>query len=415
MGRYIARRLLLTIPVLIGASFLIFALVYALPGDPIRALGGERPLSPAVVAQLREEFNLDDPLVIQYAKYVGDLLQGDLGTDFRGREVSETITQRLPVTLRLTAVAIAIETVIGIIAGVLAGIRRNGFLDNLVLVSSTLIVSVPILVLAFIAQFVLGLQFGWFPIAGINEGWLSYVLPGLVLASGSLAYVARLTRTSIAENLRADYVRTARAKGLPNRTVIGLVAGVLAGIRRNSFFDNLVLVSSTLVVSIPILVLAFVSQYLFGLRLGWFPIAGTNDGLYSYILPGLVLASGSLAYVARLTRTSIAENLRADYVRTARAKGLPGRTVVVRHTLRNSLIPVITFIGAYIGALMGGAIVTESVFNLPGIGREVYDAVRAQEGAVVVGIVTLMVFFFIFFNLVVDVLYAVLDPRIRYD
>ncbi|SDN40431.1 ABC transporter permease [Geodermatophilus sp. DSM 45219] len=307
MGRYIARRLLLTIPVLIGASFLIFALVYALPGDPIRALGGERPLSPAVVAQLREEFNLDDPLVVQYAKYVGDLLQGDLGTDFRGREVSETITQRLPVTLRLTVVAIAIETVIGIIAGVLAGIRRNGFLDNLVLVSSTLIVSVPILVLAFVAQFVLGLQFGWFPIAGINEGWLSYVLPGLVLASGSLAYVARLTRTSIAENLRADYVRTARAKGLPNRTVIG------------------------------------------------------------------------------------------------------------RHTLRNSLIPVVTFIGADIGTLMGGAIVTETVFNLPGIGRAVFDSVQAQEGAVVVGIVTLMVFFFIFFNLVVDVLYAVLDPRIRYD
>jgi oligopeptide transport system permease protein len=307
MGRYIARRLLLTVPVLIGASFLIFALVYALPGDPIRALGGDRPLTPAVVAQLRDEFNLDDPLVVQYAKYVGDLLQGDLGTDFRGRAVSDTILQRLPVTVRLTVVAIAIETVIGIIAGVLAGVRRNGFLDNLVLVSSTLVVSVPILVLAFIAQFVLGLQFGWFPIAGINEGWYSYLLPGLVLASGSLAYVARLTRTSVAENLRADYVRTARAKGLPNRTVI------------------------------------------------------------------------------------------------------------VRHTLRNSLIPVITFIGADIGTLMGGAIVTETVFNLPGIGRAVFDSVQTQEGAVVVGIVTLMVFFFVFFNLVVDVLYAVLDPRIRYD
>jgi ABC-type dipeptide/oligopeptide/nickel transport system permease component len=307
MGRYVARRLLLTIPVLIGASFLIFAMVYALPGDPIRALGGDRPLTPAVVAELRDRFNLDDPLGIQYLKYVGDLLQGDLGTDFRGRPVSETITRVLPVTIKLTLVAIAFEI------------------------------------------------------------------------------------------------------------LIGLVAGVLAGIRRNSFFDNLVLVSSTLVVSIPILVLAFVSQFLFGLKLGWFPIAGTQEGLYSYLLPGLVLASGSLAYVARLTRTSLVENLRADYVRTARAKGLPGRTVVVRHTLRNSLIPVITFIGADIGALMGGAIVTESVFNLPGIGREVYDAVRAQEGAVVVGIVTLMVFFYIFFNLVVDVLYAVLDPRIRYD
>ncbi len=307
MGRYVARRLLLTIPVLIGASFLIFALVYALPGDPIRALGGDRPLSPAVVAQLREEFNLNDPLVIQYLKYVGDLLQGDLGTDFRGREVLDTITQRLPVTIRLTAVAILFEVVIGIIAGVLAGIRRNGFLDNLVLVSSTVVVSVPILVLAFVAQFALGLQLGWFPISGINEGW------------------------------------------------------------------------------------------------------------YSFLLPGLVLAAGSLAYVARLTRTSVAENLRADYVRTARAKGLPSRTVIFRHTFRNSLIPVVTFIGADIGTLMGGAIVTETVFNLPGIGRAVFDAIRGQEGAVVVGIVTLLVFFFIFFNLVVDVLYAVLDPRIRYD
>jgi oligopeptide transport system permease protein len=307
MGRYVARRLLLTIPVLVGASLLIFAMVFALPGDPIRALAGDRPVSPAVLAVLTERFNLDQPLHIQYWEYVKGLVQGDLGTDFRGRPVLDTIERTLPVTVRLAIVAIAFETVIGLVAGVLAGIRRNGFLDNLVLVSTTLIVSVPILVLAFVAQL------------------------------------------------------------------------------------------------------------LFGLELGWFPIAGTREGWYSYVLPGLVLASGSLAYVARLTRTSVAENLRADYVRTARAKGLPNRTVVVRHTLRNSLIPVVTFIGADIGTLLGGAIVTETVFNLPGIGREVFDSIRAQEGAVVVGIVTLMVFFFIFFNLVVDVLYAVLDPRIRYD
>ena len=307
MGRYIARRLLLTIPVLLGASFLIFALVYALPGDPIRALAGDRPLSEAVQAQLRDEFNLNDPLWLQYVKYVGDLLQGDLGRDFSNRPVLDTILQRLPVTVQLAAVAIGFEVLIGVVAGVLAGIRKNGFFDNLVLVSTTIIVSIPILVLAFISQFLFGLQLGWFPIAGVNEGW------------------------------------------------------------------------------------------------------------YSFLLPGLVLASSSLAYVARLTRTSIAENMRADYVRTARAKGLARRDVIVRHTLRNSLIPVVTFIGADIGSLMGGAIVTETVFNLPGIGRAVFDAVTAQEGAVVVGIVTLMVFFFIFFNLVVDVLYAVLDPRIRYD
>jgi oligopeptide transport system permease protein len=307
MGRYVVRRLLLTIPVLIGASFLIFAMVFALPGDPVAALGGDRALPPAVEAQIRDDFNLDDPFLVQYVKYIGDLVQGDLGTDFSRRPVFDTIEQRLPVTIRLAVVAILFEAIIGIIAGVLAGIRRNGFLDNVVLVSTTLIVSIPILVLAFVAQYVFGLQLGWFPISGIGEGW------------------------------------------------------------------------------------------------------------YSYLLPGLVLAAGSLAYVARLTRTSVAENLRADYVRTAKAKGLPRSRVIIRHTLRNSLIPVVTFIGADLGALMGGAIVTESVFNLPGIGRAVFDAINQQEGALVVGIVTLMVFFFIFFNLVVDVLYAVLDPRIRYD
>ncbi len=307
MGRYVARRLLLTIPVLIGASFLIFAMVYALPGDPIRALAGDRPLSPGVMAELRQEFNLNDPLLVQYAKYVAGLFQGDFGTDFAGRPVWDLIERRMPVTAKLALVAVLFEIIIGVVAGVLAGIRRNGFFDNLVLVSTTLIVSVPILVLAFLAQYVFGLKLGWFPIAGIQQGW------------------------------------------------------------------------------------------------------------YSYILPGLVLASGSLAYVARLTRTSMAENLRADYVRTARAKGLPPRTVVVRHTLRNSLIPVVTFIGADIGTLMGGAIVTEGVFNIPGIGRAVFDAIRSQEGAVVVGITILLVGVFIFFNLVVDLLYAVLDPRIRYD
>jgi oligopeptide transport system permease protein len=298
---------LLTIPVLIGASFLIFAMVYALPGDPIRALAGDRPLSPGVVAELRQEFNLNDPLMVQYGKYIGGLFQGDFGTDFAGRPVWDLIERRMPVTATLALVAVIFEAVIGIIAGVLAGIRRNGF------------------------------------------------------------------------------------------------------------FDNLVLVATTLIVSIPILVLGFLAQYIFGLKLGWFPIAGINEGLYSYILPGMVLAAGSLAYVARLTRTSVAENLRADYVRTAKAKGLTPRTVVVRHTLRNSLIPVVTFIGADVGALMGGAIVTEGIFNIPGIGRAVFDSIRSQEGAVTVGITVLLVGVFIFFNLLVDVLYAVLDPRIRYD
>ncbi len=307
MTRYVARRLLLTIPVLIGASLLIYAMVYALPGDPVRALAGDRPLSPAVQAQIRADYNLDDPFAVQYGKYLWGLLHGDFGSDFSGRPVTETIAQRLPVTVRLTVVAVVFETIFGVTAGILASLRRNSFFDNLVLVSTTMLVSIPVFVLGFLAQYVFGFKLGWFPIAGVADGWVSYLLPGLVLASLSMAYVARLTRSAMLESLSADYIRTARAKGV-------------------------------------------------------------------------------------------------------------GRTrIVLRHAFRNSLIPVVTFIGADIGALLGGAIVTESVFNLPGLGRAIFDAVRAQQGPVVVGIVTLMVFFYIFFNLLADVLYAVIDPRIRYE
>jgi ABC-type dipeptide/oligopeptide/nickel transport system permease component len=307
MARYIARRLLLAIPVMLGATLIIFTMVFALPGDPIRALAGDRPLSPAVAAQIRENFNLNDPLPVQYVKYVGGLVQGDLGTDFQGRPVLDTVKERLPVTVRLALAAILFEA------------------------------------------------------------------------------------------------------------IIGLLAGVLAGIRKGSFFDNLVLVSTIAVVSIPVFVLGFMAQLLFGLRLGWFPISGIEQGFRSYLLPGFVLGSLSLAYVARLTRTSLVENLRNDYVRTARAKGLPPRLVVGKHTLRNSLIPVVTFLGADMGSLLSGAIVTEGIFNIPGLGRTVFQAVQSQEGAVVAGVVTLFVFFYILFNLVVDVLYAALDPRIRYE
>lgn len=305
--RYIAKRLLLAIPVLIGTSLLIYSLVYALPGDPIRALAGDRPFTPEVMAQLRERFHLNDPFLVRYGKYIVGFLHGDFGTDFQQRPVAQTVSQRLPVTLRLTVVAVVFET------------------------------------------------------------------------------------------------------------IIGITAGVLCAVRRGSFYDNLVLVTTTLLVSMPVFVLGFLAQYLFGFKLGWFPIAGIRDGWYSFLLPGLVLASLSMAYVARLTRTSMLETMDAEFVRTARAKGISESRILLRHTLRNSLIPVVTFIGADVGALLAGAVVTESVFNIPGLGRATFDAVRNQEGAVVVSILTLIVFFYIFFNLVVDILYALLDPRIRYE
>jgi oligopeptide transport system permease protein len=307
VGRYIIRRLLQFIPVFIGATLLIFTMVFALPGDPIRALAGERPMSPSVQQALTEQYNLDDPLPVQYAKYVGGVVQGDFGTDFRGREVSDIMKERIPRTVRLALVAFAFEIMIGIPAGVYAGIRQKGFMDTLVLFSTLVVISIPIFVLGRLAQLTFGLQLGWFPVAGIQEGFKSYLLPGMVLGSVSLAYVARLTRASVVENLRADYVRTAKAKGLSSNRVVGI------------------------------------------------------------------------------------------------------------HTLRNSLIPVVTFLGVDLGALLGGAIVTESIFNIPGLGNEVFSAIVRQEGTVVVGITTFLVIVYMVSTLIVDLLYAVLDPRIRYE
>jgi oligopeptide transport system permease protein len=307
VGRYVIRRLLEIIPVFFGATFLIFAMVFALPGDPLKRLAGEKPLSPAVERQFAEEYNLNDPLPVQYGKYVGGLFQGDFGQTFNGQQVSDILKDKFPITVRLAVVAFVFEALIGVVAGLLAGLRRGSFVDNLVLVSTIVVVSVPVFVLGFLAQLILGGELGWFPVAGVREGWYSYLLPGMVLGSLSLCYVARLLRTSLGENLRSDYVRTATAKGLSRMRVVG------------------------------------------------------------------------------------------------------------RHTLRNSLIPVVTFLGVDLGFHMGGAIVTETIFNIPGLGREVFLAVRGQEGPLVVGIVTAGVLLFIFANLIVDLIYGLLDPRIRYD
>lgn len=307
MGQYIIRRVLQLIPVFLGATFLIFAMVFALPGDPIRALAGERSQSEAVRNALREEYNLDDPLLVQYGKYVTGLVQGDFGADFRGRPVSDTIKQRVPITARLAGVAFVFEVILGVAAGVLAGVRQRGFFDSLVLVSTLTVISIPIFVLGFLAQITFGLELGWFPVAGIKQGTISYLLPGMVLGSVSLAYVARLTRSSIVDNLGADFVKTATAKGLKRSRVVGI------------------------------------------------------------------------------------------------------------HTMRNSLIPVVTYLGIDLGALLGGAIITESVFNIPGVGGAVFDGVIRQEGTTVVGLTTFIIIVYIISTLLVDILYAVLDPRIRYD
>ncbi|MEU5388923.1 ABC transporter permease [Kitasatospora cineracea] len=196
---------------------------------------------------------------------------------------------------------------------------------------------------------------------------------------------------------------------------IGLPLGLIAGLYRGSIADTLVLLLTLIVISIPVFVLGYIAQTIFAINLGWVTatVQDSRD-ITQLILPGLVLASLSLAYVARLTRTSIGENLRADYMRTAVAKGLPRHTIIGRHLLRNSLIPVVTFLGTDLGALMGGAIVTEGIFNIAGVGNVLYKAINQKEGPTVVGIVTVLVLVYLVASLVVDLLYAVLDPRIRY-
>lgn len=308
MAAYLTRRLLQSVVVFFGATLVVFAMVFAMPGDPIRALAGEKSLQPSTIAQLKAEFHLDEPFWSQYWHYISGVVQGELGTAFNDDPVSEIIGRALPNTVRLALMAFAIEV------------------------------------------------------------------------------------------------------------VIGVGAGVWAGIRKDQFVDSLVKVSTVAVISVPIFVLGFTAQLLFGVRLGWFPVnAGREFSLHGYLLPAMVLASTSLAYVSRLTRSSVVENMRSDYVRMARAKGLSDRRVVGVHAFRNSLLPVVTFLAVDLGFLMSGAIVTETIFNIPGIGREVYDAIIGQEGAVVVGIVTVMVIIYVIASLVVDLLYVVLDPRITYE
>ncbi|MBX7547565.1 ABC transporter permease [Streptomyces sp. NPDC004232] len=197
--------------------------------------------------------------------------------------------------------------------------------------------------------------------------------------------------------------------------VIGITLGVVTGLRRGRPVDTGVLLGTLVVISVPTFVTGLLLQLLLGVQWGWIkPSVSPAAPIDELIVPGLVLASVSLAYVTRLTRTSIAENKRSDYVRTAVAKGLPRHRVVVRHLLRNSLIPVVTFIGTDVGALMGGAIVTERIFNIHGVGYQLYQGILRQNTQTVVGFVTVLVLVFLVANLVVDLLYAVLDPRIRY-
>ncbi|KQS15645.1 MULTISPECIES: ABC transporter permease [unclassified Frigoribacterium] len=304
---YTGRRLLQLIPVFFGATFLIYFMVFAVPGDPVAALFGDKQPSPQVLEQIRAQYNLDKPFIVQYLLYIGGLFTGDLGTTFSGRPVIDELVRAFPITFRLAMLALVFEA------------------------------------------------------------------------------------------------------------VAGIVVGLVAGLRKGKLFDTSALVVSLLLISVPIFVVGFVLQYVFAINLGIFRTTVSSQAPWGeLILPAIVLASVSFAYIVRLTRASVSENMSADFVRTATAKGLTRNRVVTVHILRNSLVPVVTYLGVDIGSLMVGAIVTEGIFNIQGVGGTVYRAIQLGEGPTVVSFVAVMVIIFMLANLLVDLLYAVLDPRIRY-
>ncbi|MGE3194273.1 MAG: ABC transporter permease [Microbacteriaceae bacterium] len=304
---YIVRRLLQGIPVFFGSTLLIFAMVFAQPGNPILRMFGDRTPSDAQIAALEAEYHLDQPFFVRYFLYLADVFQGNLGTTFAGQSVNEILVRTFPTTLRLALLAVLIQLVIGVTLGLISALRKGGIVDNVSLFISLILISLPVFVFAFVAQFFFGIQLGWFrPTVGAGAPWQDLILPAIVLAGLNMAYVIRLTRASVLETKQQDFVRMAYGKGLLQRRVI--------------------------------------------------PV----------------------------------------------------------HILRNSLIPVTTNLAADFGILIVGATVTEGIFNVPGVGAELFKAINRHDTPEIVSIVTVLVIVYVLVNLAIDLLYGVLDPRIRY-
>ncbi|MDR2566051.1 MAG: ABC transporter permease [Bifidobacteriaceae bacterium] len=309
MARYAAGRVGQAVLVVLAATLLLYALVYAMPGDPIAALAGENgpKLDAATRAKIAEQYNLDKPFIVQYLLYLKGVFAGDLGSTFAQRPVLEIIVRAFPVTFRLAVLTVIIQTVVGVTVGVIAGRRRDGALDGAV-------------------------------------------------------------------------------------TTVTMV-----------------------LIGVPTFVSAYVIQYFFGVKLGWVkPTVSAQATWGELVLPAAVLALGSLAFLIRFTRSGVSENLGAEHVRFAQARGLSEWQVNVSHVLRNALIPIVTVVGTEFGALLGGAIITEAVFNIPGYGQQVYQNIIRGASAPTVSLVTVLVVVFVTVNLLVDLAYAALNPKVRY-
>ncbi|HUX88249.1 MAG TPA: ABC transporter permease [Chloroflexota bacterium] len=314
MFRYIIRRLLALIPVLLGISVVVFMLIHLVPGDVVSILLGPTATAPTRDA-LRKSLGLDQPIYIQYFRWLGNVLQGNLGTSIRtGQPVLHEILQRFPVTLELTLLSMVLAVIIGIAAGVIGAIKQYSKVDYAVTIFALAGLSIPNFLLATIFILFFALMVRWLPPSG---------------------YVP----------------------------------------------------------------------------FGQDPL----ENLKLMIMPALALGLGAASYVARMTRSSVLETLRQDYIRTAYAKGLRAWSVVIHHALKNALIPIVTVVGIQLGYLLGGAVIIETIYTLPGIGRLALDGINMRDYPVVQGTVLFITVVFVFINLAVDILYAYIDPRINYD
>ena len=356
MLAFIGRRVLLTLPVLFGIIFLVFTMTRLLPGDPCIAALQERA-TPQLCADFNRRFGLDQPIPAQFVGYIGDLLTGDLGRSIQqGREVTDILVERLPVTLELTLFALLFATVIGIALGRLSAMRRNSPVDVATMIVANLGVSIPVFVLGLLLAYFFAVTLRGTPVALPPSGLLSAGVP-----HEDLAVVWGM----------------ADLEGFPRAAL--------------DFVSNMTIVSS------------LISGQ-------WEPLV---DGLRHILLPMVALGTIPMAIIARMTRSSMLDVLGLDYIRTARAKGAPERLVNRRHAFRNALLPVVTVIGLSLGALLSGAVLTETIFLLPGVGSALFEAIRARDYIVVQAFTLITALVYVTINLIVDISYAYLDPRIR--
>jgi peptide/nickel transport system permease protein len=334
MLRYVVRRLMLLVPILLGVSILIFIWIRALPGDPASALLGERS-TPQLVQQYKERYGLDRSIPVQYWDYLKVTVQGDLGTSSVSRRpVTSEIGDRFPATIELAVVAMIFAVGLGIPLGFFAAKRYGGIFDNLSLIGSLIGISIPIFFLAIILKYLFAVKWHWLPSVGRQDILLSpdhptgfYILDGLITRDWTALW----------------------------------------------------------------------------------------DAIKHLILPAVALGSIPLAVVTRITRAAVLDVQNEDYVRTARAKGLPPLTVDRRHVLRNALLPVSTIIGLQTGLLLSGAVLTETVFAFPGMGSWLRDAIFASDYPALQGGILFLALVFVLVNLLVDISYAIINPRIRYS